>query len=218
MASVMFIVIGCWVVFDLVVVGLIKTPVMINILKAKSTSGLSATAACTETLAYANFVAFDIFSGRPIAIHAAILVQSVIVTMLMWHYSTPPTSKVERGIALLAAIAYIFLVVILLPTTYHYLLLPTTYHYLLEQSAMLMLLYSKCSQIWVTQSCRHKGPQSFVSTFWNVCPGMVWILDNGVFSDPRETLKTALNLIMLLQLFYYDKNTMRLKVAASKKY
>jgi uncharacterized protein with PQ loop repeat len=222
-----------------------KVPVMINILNAKSASGLSATAVYAETVAYANFLACDILFGsfssskgsaetQPAAtrdilspfvyIDGAILIQSVIVTMLVWHYSTPPASKVKRGIALSVAVVYIFVVGFVLPATYRYFCLPTTYKSLLYQSATLTLLYSKCSQVWVTQSCRHTGPQSLVTTLLeNACSWIVLIgtFSYGVLSDPRETLKTALNLIMLLQLFYFNKNTKLhladLKVAASRK-
>jgi hypothetical protein len=106
-------------------------------------------------------------------------------------------SRVELGIALSVAVVHIFLVGFFLPMTHHYLLLPTTYRSLLKKSAKLTLLYrySKCSQIWVTVSCRHAGPQSIVTTFLNVCEGLVQIW-NHVLSDPLETLNTVLMFVL----------------------
>jgi hypothetical protein len=115
-----------------------------------------------SVLAFANFKHADILvmytlSVCPNFLYASILVQPVIVTMLMWYYSTHPVSRVERGIALTVAVVYIFVVGIVSSTMDYQYLTIMTHHSLLEQSTKLTLLYSKCSQIWVTQSCRHTG-------------------------------------------------------------
>jgi mannose-P-dolichol utilization defect 1 len=198
-----------------------KAPVMINILHAKSTMGLSATAVYGETLVYANCAAYGILSGHPFTAfgeNAALLVQSIIVTLLMWHYSKPPASNLERGLALLVAAVYIVVVTIVLPVEYHYVLMT---------SVMPVLLYSRGAQIYVTYSCRHTGAQSVATTSMNVLGGTVRILttirqvgwDLAVLGTIGTS--TALNLTMLAQYFYYRENTKRyladLKVAATKK-
>lgn len=198
-----------------------KAPIMINILNAKSTSGLSATAIYGETLVYANCAFYGMLSGHPFTAfgeNAALFVQSVIVTILMWHFSSPPASTEERTAAIVAGVSYVFLV---------YFVLPIELRYLLMTSVMPILLYSRGSQILATFRCQHTGAQSIATTTMNVMGGMVRILttikevgwDMAVLGT--IFLSCILNLTMLAQYFYYRKNTEAylsdLKVKSQKK-
>jgi PQ loop repeat len=184
-----------------------KAPVMINIWQAKSTSGLSSTAVYGETLVYANAACYGLLSGHPITAYGenlALFVQSLIIVYLMWEYSAPPASLLERGIVNLIVAVYI----VLLITT-----LPKSYYYLLMTSIMPVLFYSRGSQILETYRCQHTGAQSIVTNTMNLVGGLIRILttikevgwDMAILGS--YSLSCTLNLIVFLQFFYYRKNT-----------
>lgn len=184
-----------------------KAPVMINILNAKSTSGLSSSAVYGETLVYANGAFYGMLSGHPITAYgenAALLMQSVVIVFMIWQFSAPPASVLERSLVAFAAAVYIIAV-----TT----VLPQNLYYLLMTSIVPVLLYSRGSQIVETFRCRHTGAMSLVTLTLNLVGVLVRVLttlkevgwDMAMLGS--YILSVTLNTILLAQYFLYRKNT-----------
>ena len=184
-----------------------KTPVMMNLFRSKSTSGMSLSSIYGEIIVYINAAFYGILSGHPITAYGenlALFAQSFIIVNLMWEYSQPVASLLERGIVNLLVSLYI---VFLLTT------LPSTYYYLLMTSIMPVLLYSRGTQILATYQCQHTGAQSVVTNTLNLVGGLVRILttikevgyDLPILGS--YSVSCTLNLIIFLQYFYYRKNT-----------
>jgi mannose-P-dolichol utilization defect 1 len=198
-----------------------KAPVMLNIMRAKSTQGLSSTAVYGETLVYANGAFYGMLSGHPITAYgenAALFLQSVVIIFMMWQFAAPPASMLERGLVGLLGALYVLVTTAILPKEFHYLLMT---------SIMPVLLYSRGSQILETFRCQHTGAQSIVTNTMSLVGGLIRILttikevgwDMAVLGT--ILLSCILNLTLFVQYFYYRKNTETfladLRVKAQKK-
>jgi mannose-P-dolichol utilization defect protein 1 len=184
-----------------------KAPVMVNIMNAKSTRGLSSVAIYGETLVYANGALYGLLLGHPFTAYGenvALLLQSVVIIAMMWQFATPPKAALDR---LMVALGFALYVAV---TT---MILPKDSHYLLMTSIMPVLLYSRGSQIIETLRCQHTGAQSIVTTTMSLVGVLIRILTTikevGLDMAVLGTyfLSCMLNLIMFVQYFYYRKNT-----------
>ncbi len=198
-----------------------KTPVMMNLYRSKSTSGMSLPSIYGEMIVYINAAFYGILSGHPLTAYGenlALFFQSFIIVNLMWEYSQPAASLLERGIVNLFVSIYIVFLLTMIPPTHYYLLMT---------SIMPVLLYSRGTQILATYQCQHTGAQSIVTNTLNLVGGLVRILttikevgyDLPILGS--YSVSCTLNLIIFLQYFYYRKNTERflaeLKKTKSKK-
>lgn len=193
-----------------------KTPVMMNLYRSKSTSGMSLSSIYGEMIVYINAAFYGILSSHPITAYGenlALFLQSFIIVNLMWEYSQPVASLLERGIVnLVVALYIVFLLTIL----------PPTYYYLLMTSIMPVLLYSRGTQILATYQYQHTGAQSVVTNTLNLVGGLVRILttikevgyDLPILGS--YSVSCTLNLIIFLQYFYYRKNTERFLAELTK--
>lgn len=184
-----------------------KAPVMLNIMNAKSTKGLSSVAIYGETLLYVNGALYGLLSGHPITAYGenvALLLQLIMIILMMWQFSSPSTATADRLMVGLTGALYI-----IVTTT----ILPKDYHYLLMTSNMPILIYSCGSQIMETFRCKHTGAQSIVTTTMGLIGVLIRILttikevgwDMAVLGG--LVLSFVLNLIMFVQYFYFRKNT-----------
>jgi mannose-P-dolichol utilization defect 1 len=184
-----------------------KTPVIFNLYRAKSTSGISLNSVYGESIMYTNAAFYGMLSGYPVTAYGenlALFMQSFIIINLMWEYATPPISLTKRGIINLILVLYgVFLVTIL----------PKTYYYLLMTSIMPVLVYSRGSQILETYRCQHTGAQSVVTNTVNFLGVSVRIMTTikevgyDIAMLGNQAVGCTLNLIILIQFFYYRKNT-----------
>lgn len=184
-----------------------KAPVMLNIMNAKSTRGLSSVAIYGETLVYANGALYGLLSGHPITAYGenvALLLQSIVIILMMWQFASPSTATLDRLMVGMASAAYIVVTTMIIPKSYHYLLMT---------SIMPVLLYSRGSQIMETFRCKHTGAQSIVTTSMSLVGVLIRVLttikevgwDMAVLGT--FLLSCLLNLIMFVQYFYFRKNT-----------
>jgi mannose-P-dolichol utilization defect 1 len=184
-----------------------KTPVIYNLYCAKSTSGISLNSVYGESLVYTNAAFYGMLSGYPFTAYGenlALFTQSFVIINLMWAYASPPFSYTKRGMALMIFILY---------GAFLFTTLPQTYYYLLMTSIMPVLIYSRGSQILETYRCQHTGAQSVVTNTVNFLGVMVRILTTikevgyDIAMLGSIAVNCTLNLIILLQYFYYRKNT-----------
>ena len=186
-----------------------KTPVMMNLYRSKSTSGMSLPSIYGEIIVYINAAFYGVLSGHPLTAYGenlALFFQSFIIVNLMWEYSQPAASLWERGIVNLFISIYIVFLLTMLPSTHYYLLMT---------SIMPVLLYSRGTQILATYQYQHTGAQSIVTNTLNLVGGLVRILttikevgyDLPILAS--YSVSCTLNLIIFLQYFYYQKNTER---------
>ena len=187
-----------------------KAPVIRNIVSNRAAVGLSRGAIYGETLMYANSAAYGMLSHFPFSAYGentALLLQSLIIVVLCWKYSSATViSFSERALVVAAATAYVATVPLALPESRYYLLMT---------SIMPILLVSRGSQILETYRCQHTGAQSIVTTSMNLVGGVIRIGTTiqevgwdfavlGTFG-----LSLVLNCICFGQHFYYQTNTKR---------
>lgn len=182
-----------------------KAPIILNLLSSKSAAGLSLVSAYGETLMYANSAFYGFLSGHPFTAYGetgALLIQTIVIALILWQLSA--VSMKEKATVGLAASIYIFLVTTLLPADLYYLLIT---------SVMPVMLYARGVQILETFRCKHTGAQSIVTVGMNVAGGLL-----RVFTTLKEVgwdiaflanvgLSLGLNVVMLLQILYYQRNT-----------
>jgi len=184
-----------------------KAPVIRNILSARATAGLSRGAVLGETIMYANGASYGTLSGHPFSAYGenvALLIQSIVIVLLIWKFSTPAVSMGERGIVVAVAAIYLVTVSFFLTEELYYLLMSIN---------VPILLYSRGSQILETYRCQHTGAQSIITTTMNLVGGLIRILTliHEVGWDLAVLvpfgLSVSLNIVCFSQHFYYRSNT-----------
>lgn len=160
---------------------------------------------------YTNGALYGFLQGHPFTAYGeniALVLQSIVITVMMWTYSaTPKSSGISMQERLIAGILYSLFV---LGTC---MLLPFDLQYILVSSTVPVLLYSRGSQVVETFRVQHTGAQSIVTTSMNLVGTLIRILTtiNEIGYDLAVLsgfgLSFILNTLMFLQYFYYQKNT-----------
>ncbi|GKY92357.1 hypothetical protein MPSEU_000206600 [Mayamaea pseudoterrestris] len=185
-----------------------QIPVMMNLYKSKSASGLSKTFLYGDILIKVNAAAYGYLTNMPMTAYGeniALSIQSVGVLLLAWHFSNVTVD--EKVTALVGATTYFVLVTKLLPDNYRYILLASIWP---------IMVYSRGAQILETQKVKHTGAQSIITTGSNLLGSLARIGTTIVevgFDIPMLTgllLSAGLNTLATIQYFAYKKNTDKL--------
>lgn len=136
-----------------------KSPIIKNILAARSAEGLSRTAVYGETIVYLNLALYGFLQGLPWSAYGeyiALVIQSAVISFMTWKFwAKDEVSKAEKISAVGFGIVYIIFATQLLPPSKQY---------LLTSSSLPILLYARGSQILATHGQKHTGALSIIST------------------------------------------------------
>jgi mannose-P-dolichol utilization defect protein 1 len=205
-------------------------PIIININNAGSAAGISKCAVYGETVVFLHSALYGCLEGFPMTAFGesiAMCLQNIIIILLMWYYSssdnnndndnnnintnTDNTAAPDRTFSFsekIMVIAFLMLypslIVIFLPSSWHFLLMATI---------LPILLYAHGSQIVETHQLKHTGAQSIVTIAMNLFGSSTRILttlqevgwDFAFLSG--YVLSVVTNGIMLLQYCRYRSNT-----------
>jgi mannose-P-dolichol utilization defect protein 1 len=186
-----------------------KMPVMLNLWKSQSTQGLSRYSVYGEAVMYANATFYGWLSQFPFTSYgenASLLMQTLVLVAMLWKFGAEEkdVSRKEPMSVILFAVGYVVVILWLLPKDWYSLLMT---------SIVPILVYARGLQIYKTQQCQHTGAQSVVTLTMNVAGGCVRILTTlqEIGWDTALLFSTGtgclINIIMLLQYFYYKSNT-----------
>jgi len=206
---------GCWgrLAVKFLGIGIIlgsclnKAPMVYNIWTSKSTEGLSGGALYGEILSLANASFYGFLMSYPFTAYGeaiALAVQAFIIIMLNWVFAKPPVSTNEKIAATGAAVAYVVVVLYILP--------PDQYSLLMGMMWPLQV-YAKGAQIYESFRVKHTGATAIATICMNVAGSSIRILttigeigfDFAMLTG--SILAVVLNSIMLFQYFLYRKNT-----------
>jgi mannose-P-dolichol utilization defect 1 len=185
-----------------------KAPIILNILKSKSTEGLSRGSIYGEQILYMNAFFYGMLEGHPITAYGetgAMAIQNAVLVLMSWNFASGNgVSFLERGLVAFGALAYLVVVTSFLTKNMYYLLTVSTWP---------IMLYAKGTQIYTTAQVKHMGSQSIITSSMNVVGGVLRLATTlkeigfdvtllaGVF------IGLLLNAIPVGQHFYYRKNT-----------
>lgn len=183
-----------------------RVPIINNILKTKSTEGLSRVAIYGEGIMYTNSVFYGLFKAHPLTAfgeNIALLIQNVIIMLMTWTFAASPVSFIEKSVVVISTFAYLASVNLFLTEDSYYILMASIWP---------ILIFAKGSQILATYRVKHTGSQSIVTFGMNVLGSSIRVmttlkeigLDPALFS---VLLSVVLNSIPFVQYFYYRKNT-----------
>lgn len=185
-----------------------KAPVFFNILNTQSGAGISMGSVYAETIMYSNAAFYGVLRGNPFTSYGENLIvtlQTIGVVMILWKYKNDPAISIsQRMMAIAFYIAYASAVFTLLE--------PDQFHYL-HMCNWGALLYARGSQIISTMKIKHTGNQSIWTILMNMSGSVVRIAttlkevgwDFALLSG--YLLSVGLNLTLVLQYFYFRKNT-----------
>jgi hypothetical protein len=207
---------GCWSQLISKLLGVViilgsclnQVPVMMNLYKSKSASGLSKTYIYGDLLIKANGALYGYLTAMPLTAYGeniALAIQSIAVLLLAWHFSE--VGMDEKVTATVGAVSYVAFVTKVLPEDYRYLLMASIWP---------ILVYSRGAQILETQKVKHTGAQSIITTGSNLMGGLArigtTIVEVGA-DIPMLTglfLSVGLNTVATIQYFLYKSNTDKL--------
>jgi len=216
MASLPFLESNCLSVFITKAIGIAiicfasvnKAPVFFNILNTQSGAGISMGSVYAEMIMYSNAAFYGVLRGNPFTSYGENLIvtlQTLGVVMILWKYKKDPSiSTLQRLMAMAVYAMYASAVfTFLTPEQYHYL-------HMCNWGA---LLYARGSQIVSTIFVQHTGNQSIWTILMNMSGSVVRIAttlkevgwDFALLSG--YLLSAGLNLVLVLQYFYFRKNT-----------
>ena len=185
-----------------------KAPIFFNIYRTKSGAGFTMSSVYAESIMYSNAAFYGILRGNPLTSfgeNLIVTVQTLGVVMILWRFkSDPKVSITQRMVAFIAYCIYVFYVFTLLK--------PDQYHYL-HMCNWGALTYARGSQIVSTFQIQHTGNQSIITMTMNISGTIV-----RIFTTLKEVgwdfalmsgylISAGLNSILILQYFYYRKNT-----------
>ena len=197
--------IGCVIIFGAF---MNKAPIFFNIYKTQSGAGISMGSVYAESIMYSNAAFYGILRGNPFTSwgeNGIVTIQTLGVVIMLWKYkSDPAISMTQRIMALILYVAY--------ATSVFTFLEPHQYHYL-HMCNWGALLYARGSQIVSTMFVKHTGNQSILTIFMNMSGTVV-----RIFTTLKEVgwdfallsgylLSAGLNAMLVIQYFYYRKNT-----------
>lgn len=194
-----------------------KIPMILNMLQAKSSVGLSTTACYGEILMLTNSAAYGMLEGHPFTAYGETItlwIQSAVVVVLLWKYAPKESSSSEPWQASIAFLVY---------TVSIFLFLPSAWNDYLISSQWPVMLYSRGNQILESMRVKHTGAQSLITMGLNTLGALA-----RIFTTYKEvgwnmvlllgfSLGFLTNFIMLLQIIVYRKNTMEFFKAMEEK-
>ncbi|KAL3827126.1 hypothetical protein ACHAXA_002361 [Cyclostephanos tholiformis] len=202
-----------------------KAPVIRNIVKSRSASGLSSTSIYGEIILYSNASFYNILRGNPFSAFGetfTVLLQTMIVVVLFWHYhddygdednsangSMRRRWRMRGGVmdiafALATYCAYLFVVFcVLTPST----------HYVLMVYNPIVLVLTRGAQIIENHANKRTGAQSITTITMNLAGSLVRIgttikeigFDFHILGSYGTSV--LLNMILFVQIVMYRKNT-----------
>lgn len=186
-----------------------KAPVVMNMIRSKSSTGISRGATYGDVLMCANGALYGLLEGFPFTAYGesiALTVQCTIIVIFVWIYadSSSKVSVFER-----CAIGISFLMYCI--GIYYF--LPKHLHYLLVASNWPVLIYSRALQIMENIKIQHTGSQSIVTDGISVVGGVIRIVTTiqevgwDITVITGFGLSVFLNMTLVLQNVYYRKNT-----------
>lgn len=183
-----------------------KIPIINNILKTKSTEGLSRNAIYGENIMYANSVFYGLLKAHPLTAfgeNIALLIQNIIIMLMTWSFTASPVAFIEKSLVVLVVLAYLAFVNVFLTEDMYYILMASIWP---------IMVFAKGSQILATYKVKHTGSQSIVTFGMNVLGSSLRVMTTlkEIGIDPAllsVLLSVILNFIPFVQYFYYRKNT-----------
>jgi mannose-P-dolichol utilization defect protein 1 len=195
---------------------LVKIPQILKIFSSKSAVGVSYSMYYLETITCTLSTFYYLRRELPFSTYGEtvfLCLQNYLLLFLIYFYSSTPSTKsksLTTPTFLISVAAYIGLVTFLYTADMSVL----TY---MQSFTIPIFVASRLSQIISTYRMKSTGQQSFITAFLNAIGGFA-----RIFTTLREvkdtlmllsvSLSTGLNMIILLQMLTYWKNT----VAATK--
>lgn len=150
-----------------------KIPIMINMVRAQSASGISRNSLYGEMIVYANCTFYGILWNHPFTAfgeNVSLLLQNAVLVVIAWRYTNAAggsATKVSPGekIAVVTGFAlYSVAVLNFLPEHLRYLLMSSTYP---------VMLYARGSQVLETYQVKNTGNLSIATTTLNLVGAMI---------------------------------------------
>jgi len=183
-----------------------KAPIIINLIDAESSEGLSRSSLYFDVMVYANGFAYGFLEGYPLTAYgenAALILQSIVIVLLAWKF-TPSVTFTEKAVVGVIAFAYSVFVSNILPPNQYYLLMAAIWP---------AMIYARGSQIYATYQVKHTGAQSIITTTMNLAGSSIRILTTLKevgWDVPALTgfgISVVLNSIAFVQHWLYWENT-----------
>jgi len=168
----------------LVILGsfMVKIPVIINVVKYKSSKGLSTSSLYAQCLSLSAFTSYHLLRGSPLrtwAENLSVLIQNVILVLLAWHYSRArPGAMLFVTSALAGSVAVMWS-------------LPDDLLWTLPMASMSIGISGLIPQIWENYKNGHTGAQSIITQTLNVL---------GVVARIFTTLQLVKDSVVVLSL------------------
>uniref|UniRef100_A0A7S1FQM3 Mannose-P-dolichol utilization defect 1 protein homolog n=1 Tax=Corethron hystrix TaxID=216773 RepID=A0A7S1FQM3_9STRA len=188
----------------------VKLPLFRNILRSRSTAGISRGSSYGEVLMYSNAVIYSILCGNPFTAWgetAVNLVQCFVLVHLLWKYPSSVGSAVsvrERLLFLSATMAYFVACGTVLPERYYYLIIAMNWP---------TMVYSRGTQIILNFRAGNTGQMAFFTVFmqWGGCIARIGTTIKEVGWDLSllfgYSLGAVFNTILCLQVLLYRERT-----------
>ncbi|GBG31333.1 Mannose-P-dolichol utilization defect 1 protein-like 1 [Hondaea fermentalgiana] len=160
----------------------VKVPIIVNVLKYRSSKGLSLTSLYAQCVSLAAYTIYNVLRGTPVSAWAenlSVLVQNVILVCLVWYYSRAAVSEMVAATGGLAAMAAAMSA------------LEEDQHWMLPLTATVVGLSGLLPQIIENHRNGHTGALSLISQTLNVL---------GVVARIFTTLQLAKDAAMLISL------------------
>ncbi|KAL9180426.1 hypothetical protein ACHAXT_008396 [Thalassiosira profunda] len=193
-----------------------RAPVIRNILKSRSATGLSVAAVYGEVIMYSNASFYNILQGNPFTAYGEtfmVLLQIMVVVSLIWTYE-PQIGMANKVAALASYGVYVFLVFqVLTPET----------QYILMVGNPVVLIQSRGAQIRANFANKQTGAQSLITTAMNLSGSLVRMATTikevgwDMYILRAYGISVCLNAILFGQIVAYKANTEKLFASKKKK-
>ncbi len=191
----------------------LKVPQIRALMKARSSEGLTFTMFGTEAYIFCVAAAYGVRMGFVPSTYFenwVILVQTVIVVVLMFHYKGQP---VAAGVFVVAVAVFLFALLWVVPTSVVSLLFSTI---------IPMLIYGRAPQIWSNYRRKDTGALSLTSLAMSFGGGLARIFTT--LKEAPSALNLAgliigvtLNLVLILQILTYGSKRQAARPASKDK-
>jgi mannose-P-dolichol utilization defect protein 1 len=197
-----------------------KAPIIINMMKSQSATGISRNSLYGEAIVYANGAFYGFLEGHPFTAYgenASLFLQNVVLVAMAWQLSSSPIKTQEKGMVIAGFAIYFLLLINFLPEDMRYMLMSATWP---------VMLYARGSQVLETFQVKHTGNLSIVTTGMNLVGALIRV--GTTLKETGDTvvlsgyiLSLLLSFVMFVQYWmYYEKTSQvaqEMKDAKAKK-